>query len=180
MARKALVAVVLSFLIMACEGVQLGPRHTKQDPGSSPAVVDHYAAEVIRVGGNWRIFLHARDQDSDMKYIAAVLYQAGVNYYSTHFTFLKEADRAEFAGYLVLPIPSDYSFYDDRFDMRVLVRDHEDNKSEDITLPLRIGHWTYEDVPEKWEQAANNRLGIIIVDLESSKLFNKGEHRRGN
>ena len=140
------------------------------------------AASVIAVGDNWKIYLHARDEDGDMKYIAAVLYQAGVGFYRVNFTMLKEADQAEVAGYLVLPIPRDYSFFDDRFDMRILVRDQKDNRSESITLPLRIGHWSEEQVPGKWEKVANNQLDIIILDLESSSFYNRGgnDARRGN
>ena len=78
------------------------------------------------------------------------------------------------AGYLVLPFPRDSSFFDDRFDMRVLVRDRKDNRSEAVTLPLRIGHWTYEEVSEKWEKVADNRLGTIMLDLESSHFYNRG------
>lgn len=174
MVKKALILGVLSVLILGCSGVQWGPKRAQQDVGSPPVIVDHYAAQVIRVGDNWRIFLRGRDPDADMKYIAAELYQAGVGYYRVNFIFLEGPDQGEFAGYLVLPFPVDSSFFDDRFSMRVLVRDQKDNRSEAITLPLRIGHWTYEELPEKWEEVANTRLGIIILNLESSQFYNRG------
>ena len=177
MARKTLV-VALSFLILGCAGVQLGPKHKKQEPGSPPVIVDHYAAQVIRVGENWKIILHARDEDGDMKYIAAELYQAGVGYYTVQFFTLKDTDQAEVAGYLVLPFPRDYSFWSDRFEMRIIIRDQKNNRNETLALPLRIGHWTYEEIPEKLEQAANNKLGIIILNLESSQMYNRGGNAR--
>jgi hypothetical protein len=174
MVRKVLTPVVLILFILGCTGLQLGPRVSQQEMGSPPVILDHYAAPVIGVGDNWKIFLRGRDEDGDMKYIAAELYQAGVGFYRVNFTFLKEANQAEFAGYLVLPFPRDYSFFDDRFDMRILVRDQKDNRSEAVTFPLRIGHWTYEEVSEKWTKVADNRLGIITLDLESSQFFNRG------
>ena len=182
MLRRVSIALVLSFLILGCSGVKLGPRDIQQERGAPPVIADHYGAPVLAVGNNWRIYLHARDEDGDMKYIAAALYQAGVGFYRVNFTKLKEADQAEFAGYLVLPIPRDYSFFDDRFDMRILVRDQKDNRSESITLPLRTGHWSEEQVPGKWEKVANNQLDIIILDLESSSFYNRGgnDARRGN
>jgi hypothetical protein len=174
MVSKTWVPAVLSALILGCSGWQLGPNHTRQEMGSAPVIVDHYAAPVLAVGGNWRIFLRARDEDGDMRVVAAQLYQAGVGFYTVSFTFLEEAEQAEVAGYLVLPFPRDSSFFDDRFDMRLLVRDGKDNRSEAITFPLRIGHWTYEELSEKWEKVADNRLGTIMLDLESSQFYNRG------
>ena len=176
MMRKVLLAMVLGLLILGCEGMKLGPGHGRQERGSPPVILDHYAAEVIRVGENWRIFVHARDEDGDMKYIAASLYQAGVGFYRTNYTFVNEADRTEVSGYLLLPFPVDSSFWSDRFDMRVLVRDQKDNRSETITLPLRIGHWSEGEIPEEWQKVADNRLDIIILNLESSQFYNRGEN----
>ena len=179
MVRKVWAAVVLMILILGCTGLQPGPRYSQQEMGSPPVILDYYAAPVIRVGDNWKIFLRGRDEDGDMKYIAAELYQAGVGFDRVNITFLKEADQAEFAGYLVLPFPVDTSFFGDRFDMKILVRDQKDNRSDAVTLPLRIGHWTHEEVSEKWEKAADNRLGIIILDLESSQFYNRrGDNSR--
>ena len=182
MVRKAVVALVLSFFISGCAGVKFGPRSKQQDKGSAPVIVDHYAAPVVAVGDNWKIFLHARDQDGDIKYVAAELYQAGVGFYRTNFTFVKEADQAEVSGYLLLPFPYDYSFFDDRFEMWLLVRDQKDNPSTSLRLPLRIGHWSEEEIPEKWQEAANNQLNIIILNLESSQFYNRGAEstRRGD
>ena len=46
-----------------------------------------------------------------------------------NFIFLEGPDQEELAGYLVLPFPVDSSFFDDRFEMRLLVRDQKDNRS---------------------------------------------------
>ena len=182
MVRRVWVAILLSILILGCEGIKFGPRNRQQDKGSPPVIVDHYAAAVIAVGDNWKIFLHARDDDGDMQYVAVELYQAGVGFYTTNFTFLKETDRTEVSGYLVLPFPFDYSFFDDRFEMWLLVRDHKENRSVTLKLPLRIGHWSEEEVPDKWEEAAHNKLDIIILNLESSRFYNRGDGstRRGD
>ena len=37
----------------------------------APVIIDYYAAEVIRPGAVWRVYLHARDRNGDMRDIIA-------------------------------------------------------------------------------------------------------------
>jgi hypothetical protein len=136
---------------------------------SSPVIIDYYAAEVIRPGDSWRIYLHARDDDGDIKDIAFVLEQTGgTNYVSV--TPLKRTKGQEVAGYLLLRTPRDKDLIGNQFTMKVTVLDSQGNRSEPIELPLRIGRKSKQKIPEKWEKISDLRLGTVRIRIESSAL----------
>ncbi len=145
---------------------------TPQGKGSAPAIVDYHAAEVIRPGETWKIFLRAEDADGDMSDIAAVLWQAGVGTYPTDVTRLKGDDRKEFSGYLFLQTPNDSTLISDEMELTLLVRDHEGNRSQPIKLPLRFNLGARQEVPETWAEADKHRLGAIMINIESSQRYN--------
>ena len=163
--------VTLLFVFVAgcttCKGVKTAP-----GGGEPPVILNSYAAKSIKPGASWRIYLMAQDADGDMKDIAAMLYQAGVGYYSTNFTPIKEADRKNVAGYIFLDTPADSTFLWDELKLTVLVRDCQGNKSEPIKLPLRFDYGSKEKLPEEWQMAENHRLGAILIDIVSSQRFN--------
>jgi len=172
MARKAFVALLFSILVWGC--AQPPMRHSREKPGSAPVIAASFASQVVSPGDLWKIYLRARDEDGDMRHIAAVLYQAGVGSYTTEIVFLEEADRAEFEGYLSLRFPPDPTFFLDRFDMMIVIRDRQDNRSEPVSLPLQVGNWLMEEPPEQWLTAANKRLGNLRIYLVSSQSYNRG------
>jgi hypothetical protein len=165
--------VILFFLFVTgcttCKGVKTAPAG-----GEPPVISDSYAPKSVRPGASWRVYLKAQDVDGDMKDIAAVLWQAGVGYYSTSVTLIRGEDRKDFAGYLFLTTPADSSLMWDEFKLTVLVRDCQGNKSESIDLPMRFDLASTEKLPGEWQMAANHRLGAIMIDIESSQRFNSG------
>ena len=148
-------------------------RHSREAVGSAPVILASFASQVVSPGDLWKIYLHARDEDGDMRHIAAVLYQAGVGYYTTEIVPLKGGDRTEFEGYLSLRFPADPTFFLDQFDMTILIRDRQDNRSKPVNLPLQVGNWLMEEAPEHWLTAANKELGILMIDLVSSRSYNR-------
>ena len=104
-------------------------RKAQMNKMNPPVILDSYAAKSIRPGASWRVYLKAQDADGDIKDIAAVLWQAGVGYYSTDVTVIKGADRKDFAGYLFLFTPADPTLLWDEFKLTLLVRDCQGNKS---------------------------------------------------
>ena len=134
---------------------------------SSPVIIDYYAAEVIRPGDSWRIYLHARDDDGDIKDIACVLEQVGTTTY-TSFTRPKGTQGQEVAGYLLLRTPRDRDLKADLFTMKVTVLDSQGNRSEPIELPLRFGREIKQEIPEKWEKISDRSLGTVKMRIESS------------
>jgi hypothetical protein len=132
-------------------------------------ILDSYAASVIRPGGTWRVFLQAKDDDGDMKDIAAMLTQTGVGLYSTDFTPIKQEDSKKLGGYLYLSTSiRERNLINDRLTLKLMVRDCQGNKSEPAEFHLRFDYVPPEKIPEKWEKLANRQLGPIMIDIGPS------------
>jgi hypothetical protein len=176
MARRSLLIVMLAGLLVGCAGMQSYTASTSVDKGKSPVVQDAFAAPSIRPGETWMIFLKAEDPDGDMKSIAAVLWQAGVGYYPTEVTMLKPEQRKDFSGYLFLSTPVDFTLNWDEFELYLYVRDSQGNRAQPVKLPLRFDMAARQIVPEKWQEAANNRIAALMFNIESSRRYNGGGH----
>jgi hypothetical protein len=166
--KRTFITAALSVIVWGCGASTQYGTEIQADKGDAPVIIDSYAAEVIRPGATWRVYLHARDNDGDMKDIASVLEQTGRPPYSTDVTPIKKKDSGEVVGYLFLKTPVDMNLAIDRFNLKVLVRDRQGNRSEVVELPLRFDRIRPEDLPEKWKKVADRSLGAIRVEIRSS------------
>ena len=159
-------ALLLTFLVGSCSELQVQDYDKVfQEQGQPPVLIDYYAAAVIRPGTTWKIYLEATDKDGDMAY--TMLYQTGFGYYATDYTRLTGKERKEFAGYIALRTPPEVSLIQDKFTMEVLVRDRQRNSSEVIKLPLTFSQVERENIPDKWQAVAKNRLGVVVTGVQS-------------
>src|SRR5210317_765121 len=175
--KNVLVILLLFFLAgcTACKGVKSG-----EGGDEPPMILDSYAAESVRPGATWRVFLKAQDADGDMHSIITQLVQPGIGYYPPDFTYIKEADREGFAGYLILRTPNDYWLLQEYVEATITIQDCEGNKSEPVNFTLRFDNksgFGPQEVPEKWQTAANRKLGTIMVEIRSIVQDNQGEDR---
>lgn len=155
------------WIVWGCATSQHGS--TEQgEKGAAPVIIGYYAAEIIRPGATWRVYLHAKDEDGDMKDIASVLEQRGHTSYPTSVTRLKTRQGKEVAGYLFLRTPVDSNLTKDLFTLKVLVRDGQGNRSEPLELALRFAYGAAEEIPQQWQAMADRRLGSIQVEVKSS------------
>ena len=145
-----------------------------RDEGQAPIVIDAYAAKVVRPGDIWMIFLRAEDPKGDMKSIAAVLWQAGVGYYPTEVNMLKPEDAKQFSGYFSMRTPGGFNINWDELELTLIVRDSQGNRSRPVKLPLTFDLTAKQEIPEKWQEAANHRLAALMFDIESSLFYNRG------
>jgi len=173
MIKKMIVMVVSAALLLGCAGMQPYSASTPVDRGLAPIILDAYAAPTVSWGSNWMIYVRAEDPKGDMKRLAAVLWQAGVGYYPTEVTRLKEGERGAFSGYLYLAIPPDSCFYSDEFELTLIVRDSEMNGSKPVKLPLRFDLNARQQVPEKWQGEANRQIAALMFDVECSSHYNR-------
>ena len=172
MKKRLLLALMLQMLICGCSN--LGIRDYDQvfeEKGQGPIIVDYYAPESIRPGASWKIFLHAEDKDGDMESIATTLYQVGFGYYPADFIGITGKSRKKVIGYLTLKTPRDRSLTLDEFTMEVLVRDNQKNRSDKIIIPLTFADVEREKLPSKWRKAAENRLGVLVTNIESMEVI---------
>ena len=180
MLKKNVLVILLLFFLAGCticKGVK-----ASEDGDEPPIVLDSYATESVRPGATWRVFLEAQDADGDMHSIITQLVQPGIGYYPPDFTYIKEADREGFAGYLILRTPNDYWLLQEYVEATLTIQDCEGNKSEPVNFTLRFDNksgFGPQEVPEKWKMAANRKLGTIMVEIRSILQDNQdGEDRR--
>lgn len=162
--------LVLTFLVGSCSSLRIQDYdEVFEKQGQPPVLLDYYAAAVIRPGTTWKIYLEAKDKGGDMVDIATMLFQTGFGYYATDYTRLTGKERKEFAGYVALRTPPEVSLTQDTFTMEVLVRDRQGNSSETIKLPLTFNQMERENIPDKWQAAAKNRLGVLVTEIQSTQ-----------
>ena len=176
MLKKNVLVILLLFFLAgctACKGVK-----TTQGGDEPPMILDSYAAESVRPGATWRVFLKAQDADGDMHSIITQLVQPGIGYYPPDFTYIKGAEREGFAGYLILTTPPDYWLLQEYVEATITIQDCEGNKSEPVNFTLRFDNksgYGPQEVPEKWQMAAKRKLGTIMVEIRSIVQDNQGE-----
>ena len=168
MLNRALIAIALPWIVWGCVASTQHGRETQVVNPDAPVIIDYYAAEAIRPGTAWRVYLHAKDRNGDMRDIACVMVQRGHGTYPTSVTRLGENHREEVKGFLFLRTPVDNNLWRDSFTLRVLVRDQQGNRSERLELPLRFGRVSEQKTPEKWEEKGDVRLGAIKIQMRSS------------
>ena len=166
MKEKILFTLAVTFLIFSCAGSQPHGADTEKDKGHAPTIVDSYAPSVIRPGKTWRIYLRARDDDGDMKDIVTIFSKEGRTPFKTTVTRIKDTDSKELAGHLFLRIPQNSDLLYRYFTFTVMVCDRKGNKSEPVDFPLRFNYVQDPEVAEKWQEAANRKLGAILIDLD--------------
>jgi len=174
MMRRWFLVLQVAGLLVGCAGMEPYSPSSPVARGQSPIILDAYAAPSVRPGDTWMIFLKAEAPDGEMKSIAAVLWQAGVGYYPTEVTILKPDNRKQFSGYLYLQTPALFTLNYDELELYLYVRDAQGNGAQPIKLPLRFDMAARQVVPEKWQEAANNRIAALMFDMESAMRYNRG------
>ena len=164
MLKRALLTIALSLIVWGCTAFT----KTQVVNPDAPVFTDYYAAEVISLGTTWRVYLHARDRNGDMRDIVCILVQRGHGSYPPSVTRLNEKHGEEVAGFLSMRTPIDLNLWRDSFTLRVLVRDEEGNRSERLELPLQFGRGSEQETPEKWKKVADHNLGSIQVGIRST------------
>jgi hypothetical protein len=164
MLKRALIMIALTWIVWGSGNCTQHGRQSQTGKGEAPEIIDYYAAEVIRSGETWRVYLKAKDKDGDMKNIIASLSQTGRGVTGTSSTRIEEKHGGEVAGYLALRTPRDRRLGRDRFTLRIF----QGNRSERVELPLRFSNVPPAEIPEEWEKIEARRLGFITITIKSS------------
>jgi hypothetical protein len=167
MLKNTVMVMALAGILFGCASSSKQTTKPPKPTGQPPVIVDYYAEPVIRPGETWKFYLQAHDKDGDMKYIAALLFQAGVGYYPTSATYLGEEDRGEVSGYVFLVTPSNQDLASDRLELTIVVWDQQGNSSKAVKLQLAFGYESTENIPPKWLLADKNSLGSMRFNIRS-------------
>ena len=123
MLKRALITIAWSLIVLGCGASTQYETETQVDNPDAPVIIDYYAAEVIRPGTTWRVYLHAEDKNGDMRDIVVRLLQTGAASAGTSTTRIEKKHSGEVAGNLSLRTHRDTNLRRDRLTLRVLVRD---------------------------------------------------------
>jgi len=134
------------------------------EPGSKPVISDYFAPQNVKPGKGWKIFLKAEDKDGDMKDIVATIAPAARSLVTYSFASIREEEGGSLAGYLFIKTPSSPSLQNEMFHLTIVIRDKTERKSNSVGFLLNFTSEKDVEVPQKWLEASNNRLGIIFTD----------------
>jgi hypothetical protein len=159
--RSSLLIVALSLLTLGCgELWKLVPI----EPGSKPVILDSFAPQKVKPGTGWRIFLEAEDKDGDMKDIVVSISPASRSILAYSFASIRQEERGSLAGYLFVKTPPSPYLQNEIFHLSIFIRDKTERKSDSVGFLLRFTSKSDVQLPEKWREPSENRLGIIFPE----------------
>jgi hypothetical protein len=167
MTRQMLLGVVTFGMLLGCgTSPQFYGWPTQGGTGPQPVIEAYYAPQTFSAGGTLRIFLRAKDPNGDMLYIACMPSETGLGPSIPTEIPLKGSDRAQFSGYISVPIPvfDPFEAAGLNFTMTILIRDQGGNASQPIQLSFTLDGGSGEAVPSQWQDAANHHLGDLFLD----------------
>ena len=162
MKRTVLAALVLSFILWVCAGSR------PASANDAPVIADSFASDVIRPGTSWRVYLRANDIDGNMRTIVAVLSGPGITS-QTSITQLKKKFRLEFAGYIFLRTSRDGSLLNNKYMLKVFVRDSKEAKSQTVEFPLTFDYKDPQQPPAEWQDVADQKLGAMTIEIRGER-----------
>ena len=140
------------------------------EPGSKPIISDSFAPQKVKPGTGWKIFLKAEDKDGDMKDIIVSISPASRSFLTYSFASIREEERESLAGYLFIKTPPSPYLQNEIFHLTVSIRDRTQRKSNALGFLLSFTSESEVELPEKWQQASNNRLAIVLPDYFNNYL----------
>jgi hypothetical protein len=168
MMRQMLLGLVTLGVLLGCgTSPQFYGWPTQGGTGPSPVIEAYYASNTASPGDTWKIFLRAKDRERDMLYIACMVSETGYGPLNTVEIHLTGKDRAEFSGYLAMPIQFEDPFEASGINLTttILIRDEQGNASQSVNLPLVLSGVAPQTVPAQWKDAASHHLGDISIDF---------------
>ena len=156
--------VAIAFLLLTNGHVMAQSKEDTSAKGSSPVLEGVWSPETLKPGAVWRIYLEAEDPDGDLKDIATELSYAPATFSKFYFTEIKEGERKYVKGYVFTRTALSMKIIGERFRLKLAVRDQNDTKSEVVEVILKFSRKGGDELPAKWQDAAENKLGGIFPD----------------
>lgn len=155
---------VLAFIFFALSGMAWTVKDSWADGG--PRIANFFAAKEMVPGDTWKVFIKASDPDANMKYVYAVIDQAGGNGYPLSITRIKPENQKEISGYLYLnTIMSIQGMDYATLKLTLQIRDDKGRFSEPVVLPLTLLARASEENPPNGV-FQDKDLGPIMIQLK--------------
>ncbi len=154
---------VLTFIFFAFGGLTWTVINVWADEG--PRITNFYASKEMVPGDTWKVYIKASDPDANMKYVFAVIDQAGGNGYPVGITRIKRENQKEMSGYLYLNTITSYQAMDYvTLKLTLQIKDDKGRFSEPVVFPLTfLARSTQENPPNGVFQEKD--LGPIMIQL---------------
>lgn len=154
---------VLIFIFFVFGGLAWAVKDSRADEG--PRIINFYASKEMVPGDTWKVYIKATDPDANMKYVFAVIDQAGGGGYPVGITRIKPENQKEMSGYLYLNTITSYQAMDYvTLKLTLQIKDDKGRFSEPVVFPLTfLARSSQENPPSGVFQEKD--LGPIMIQL---------------
>jgi len=135
-----------------------------QGGGKPPVIHQSFAAQEIRPGETWKIYLRASDPEGDMKTIVCTVDQAGSGTYPVSFINIAEGQKNELSGFIYLTTFQSQGLNHLTLALTVQIQDRAGNDSPPVSFPLRFSPFAKEEPPPEGIFQEKD-LGPIMIQL---------------
>ena len=165
MNKKVVPIFVILFLAMGLSALMAAEVREGVDVKGVPLITQSFASKEIRPGETWKIYLNVSSPEADMKYIFAVIYQAGAGAYPVSIIRIQGDNQKELSGYIYLTTSNPYtSFGFLPLRLTVEVQDKAGRFSGPVVFPLFMHGRAIQEVPPEGVFKEQD-LGPIMVTL---------------
>ena len=166
--KKFVAVMVTGLFAVSCAAME-GIRDKESPVGKSvPVITDSFAANTVRPGDTWMVYLKASDPSGGMKYIVSVVSQPGQGPYPISFTRVRGENGKELNGYIYLNtlVPSGYEFLNfASLSLTVQIKDKAGTFSKPVEFPLYFDPRASAQEPPPAGVFKEESLGSILVTL---------------
>ena len=167
MEGKLFIGITLAFLVIGFTSFGY-PAKNQGEKGKAIPIISHsFAAQSLRLGDTWKVYLNAADPDGDMKYIVCTIGQPGMETYPVSLTRVKKENRQDLSGYIYLNTAGVYGPNLSGISLTVQIQDGAGNYSDPVSFPLHFQQGVRQEPPPK-DTFKEIDLGPIMIPLQSS------------
>jgi len=165
MEGKIFIGITMAFLLIGFASFGSPAKNQEKKGKATPVISRSFAAQSLRLGDTWKIYLKASDQDGDMKYIMCTMDQPGMATYPAALTRIKRENQKEFSGYIYLNTVGVGSLNLSSLALTVQIQDRAGNFSDPVFFHLRFQTGISQEAPPEGTFQEID-LGPIMISLQ--------------
>lgn len=167
MKKTWMVAGMVSLFLWGCLAMEPVKVREERYGKNVPVITRSFAAQEIRPGDTWKVYLAAKDDDGDMKNILCSIDQPGVGTYPISITRIKAEDQKEFSGYIHLfTDTAPGHFHNVNLTLNVQIEDKAGHYSKPVSFPLSMNSLHRQESPPP-NAFQEKDLGPIMIQLRT-------------
>ncbi len=168
MKKLSITLAGMMILAWGCASMQSGESSSGPTGApSTPVITQSYAAEKIRLGETWKVYINASDPGGAMKYIVVTVSQSGSGgAYPVSYIRIKGENSRELSGYVYLNTNQNVGqgLHFTNIALTAQVKSKTGNTSEPVTFPLHFSNAPQAPPPQGVFQ--EKELGPVMINIE--------------